>query len=463
MSVLKSSNSKKIIECIQHGVIITDLKGRVTYCNSAAVKIFGYKNGQIKGEYIRKLYGDEDNIPFRNVVKSCISGESVKGKWHGIRKDRVKIWLDVRAKMVENAEGIPGCVISIVEIEKLIHTEEELKKSKALSHNIFETSTDAIITFDKEGKILSSNKALRQLFGYEKEELKGQSLDLLLLTPFNDGLENRFFDSGLSDENSMTGESKEIRGKNKKGEFFPTELTISKVDWEGKEIFTGIIRNLTARRNLERRIIESGQEERRKIGRDLHDGLGQMLTGTRMLAENLAKKMKIKGVDAAQDVEEIAMMIREADEFARTLARGLVQVDIEKKGLSVALQDLCNRTEKLTGVLCKFYDFEDAEVNDHNLALHLYRIAQEAINNAIKHGKPGKVFVRLSNNEHQTSLTVIDDGAGFSDEKKPAEGSGIEIMKHRARVMGGVFEITRTLDELTQIRCVIPNNLQHFE
>ncbi len=463
MSVLTSTDSNKIIECIQHGVIITDLKGRISYTNSAANKIFGYGKDQIRGKYIRKLYGDEDTTPFLDVVKICLHGDSVKGKWHGLKSNGTKIWLDVRTKLVDNVEGFPGCVISIVEIEKLIHTEEELKKSKALSHNIFETSTDAIITFDNEGKILSSNRALRQLFGYDKEELKGQSLNLLLLTPFNDGLENNFFDSDLTDGESMTGQSREIRGKNKKGVLFPIELTISKVDWGGKEIFTGIIRNLTARRNLERRIIESGQEERRKIGRDLHDGLGQMLTGTRMLAENLAKKLKIKGVEAARDVEEIALMIQEADEFARTLARGLVQVDIEKKGLSVALQDLCNRTEKLTGVSCKFYDFEDAEVNDHNLALHLYRVAQEAINNAIRHGKPEKVHVRLSNNEHHTALSVVDDGIGFPEEKKTNEGSGIEIMKHRARVMGGVFEITRTLDGLTQIRCVIPNNLQHFE
>lgn len=463
MSVLTSTDSKIIIECIQHGVIITDLKGRITYSNSAANKIFGYGRDQVKGKYIRKLYGDEDITPFLNVVKTCLGGESVKGKWHGIKSNGTKVWLDVRAKMVEDVNGFPGCVISIVEIEKLIHAEEQLKKSRALSHNIFEASTDAIITFDKEGKILSSNRAIQKLFGYEKKELKGQSLNLLFLTPFNEGVEHSFFDSDQNEEKNMTGQTKEIRGKSKKGELFPIELTISKVDWGGKKIFTGIIRNLTARRNLERRIIESGQEERRKIGRDLHDGLGQMLTGTRMLAENLAKKLKIKGVEAAEDVEEIAMMIQEADEFARTLARGLVQVDIEKKGLSVALQDLCNRTEKLTGVSCKFYDFEDAEVNDHNLALHLYRIAQEAINNAIRHGKPEKVQVRLSNNEHHTALSVVDDGLGFTEEKKSNEGSGIEIMKYRARVMGGVFEITRTLDGLTQIRCVIPNNLQHFE
>jgi len=463
MSFPTITDSKKIIECIQHGVIITDLKGRISYSNSAADKIFGFKCNQLRGKYIRDLYGDEDIAPFKNVVKACIRGESVRGKWHGIKNDGEKVWLDVRAKMVENVDEFPVCVISIVEIERLIQTEEKLKEVKALSQNVFECSTDAIITFDRNGKILSSNRAVRRLFGYEKTELEGQPLTFLLRPQFNEDFESKLLGLDLSVNKNMTGQIKEIRGRNKKGELFPVEITVSKVAWKNKEIYTGIIRNLTARRNLERRIIESGQEERRKIGRDMHDGLGQMLTGTRMLAENLAKKLKMDGSKAAEDVEEIAMMIREADEFARTLARGLVQVDIEKKGLSVALQELCKRTQKLTGVSCEFYDFEDAEVYDHNLALHLYRIAQEAINNAIRHGKPDSVKVRLSNNEHHTALSVVDDGIGFSDDVKIREGSGIEIMKYRARVMGGVFEITRTPDELTHIRCIIPNNLQHFE
>jgi len=463
MSFSTLTDSKKIIDCIQHGVIITDMKGRISYSNSAADKIFGFKQDQLRGKYIRDLYGDEDISPFKKVVKTCVSGEAVRGKWHGLKKDGEKVWLDVRARMIEEEDEMPACVISVVEIEKLIQTEEKLKEVKALSENVFESSTDAIITFDKKGNILSSNRALRDLLGYKKEELEGQALNFLLLSQINEDEENKLPGLDLSVDKNVIGKSKEMRGRNKNGELFPIEIIVSRVAWRDREIFTGIIRDLTARRNLERRIIQSGQDERRKIGRDLHDGLGQMLTGTRMLTENLAKKLKIEGSKAAEDVEEIAMMIREADEFARTLSRGLVQVDIEKKGLSVALQELCERSEKLTGVSCEFYDFEDAEVYDHNLALHLYRIAQEAINNAIRHGNPDSVKVRLSNNEHHTALSIVDDGTGFSEERKPKEGSGIEIMKYRARVMGGIFEIMRTTDELTQIRCIIPNNMQHFE
>ena len=462
MSLLTYTSYKKIIECIQHGVIITDLNGHITYSNSASQKIFGYNRKQLRGKNIRSLYGDEDVSAFKYVVLSCLRGESVRGKWHGLKSDGRKVWLDVRANILFNNSHKSGCVISLVEIEKHIKTENKLKRNEALAHTIFNASSDAIITFDESGTILKSNFRAEDLFGYIKEEIEGESFLLLLSFPFSDQIEEQLGKSVHPDVSTIAGESREYQGKSSDGKVFPIEFTVNEVEWEGTRFFTGIIRDLSARRNLERRILESGQEERRKIGIDLHDGLGQMLTGTRMLAENLAKKLKIRGAKCSDEVDEIAKMIQEADEFARKLARGLVQVDIEKKGLSVALQELCKRTEKLTGIACVFYDCENAEVYDHNLALHLYRIAQEAINNAIKHGKPDIIQVRLSNNKHHTALSVEDDGIGFSVENESADGSGIEIMKHRARVMGGVFEISRTDDGLTKIRCIVPNNMQHF-
>ena len=462
MSLLTYTDSKKIIECIQHGVIITDLDGRINFSNSAVQKIFGFSHNQLRGRFIRSLYGDEDITPFRYVVISCLRGKSVTGKWHGLKNDGTKVWLDVRAKMFRDEDNKARCVISFIEIEELIETENQLKRNEALSHTIFNASSDAIITFDESGKIFNSNRRAEELFGFKKEEIEGQSFLMLLSSPFRDQIENLLNKSKMPDVVSIIGKSKDYQGKSADGRVFPIELTVNEVEWEGTRFFTGLIRDLTARRNLERRIMESGQEERRKIGRDLHDGLGQMLTGTRMLAENLAKRLKMNGVDGSEDIEEIAMVIREADEFARKLAKGLVQVDIEKKGLSVALHELCTQTEKLTGVKCDYTDFEDARVHDHNLALHLYRIAQEAINNAVKHGKPDTIRVRLSNNGHHTALSIMDDGTGFSDEQKPMDGSGIEIMKHRALVMGGVLEISIIPEELTQVRCIIPNNLEHF-
>ncbi len=463
MTFLTDLNSSEVLECIQHGVIITDLKGRVIYCNSATEQIFGYSEDEIVSEHIRMLYGDEDFTPFRELIQNCIYGSSVRGNWHGKKKNGDKVWLDVRAKMIEREGSDSVCLISLVEIEKLIHTEQRLKRNEALSHAIFNASTDAIITFNESGKILSCNRAALTLFGYQKKELIKKPVHILFSSPFSEQMEGNVAKSTPIELKGIIGRSSEIQGKNRDQKVFPLELNVTEVEWEGAKIYTGIIRDLSARRNLERRILESGQEERRNIGRELHDGLGQMLTGIRMLSENLAKKLKIKNVEGADEVGDIATMISEADEFARTLARGLVQVDLEKKGLSVALQNICKQTEKLTGVSCEFYDLDDAEVKNHSLGLHLYRIAQEAINNAIKHGDPDYIRVRLSNNEYHTALSIFDNGVGFPDRPEDDCGSGIEIMKHRARIMGGVLEISRTTDGFTQVRCIIPNNLQHFD
>ncbi len=457
-------NNSDVLETIQHGVIITDVRGGIVYWNLANQKIFGYPADEIIGKHLQVLYGDEENMPFKEIMRRCIEGDAVHGKWHGLKKNGEKVWLDIRANILKKSDqSTIGCVITVCEIEKLVQTEELLNKNKALSEAIYNASDNAIITIDENGLILSCNRGTEKLFGYGKEELVGQPVNTLMPFPYSedhDGFLKNYLFSGIK---KVIGKNREVQGRTKKGKIFSIEIAVSEVKWKGQRLFTGIIRDLTFRRQMERKILEIGQEERRKIGRDLHDGLGQMLTGIRMLSENLARKLRVNGLPAADEVEEIAEMIREADEFARTLSRGLVQVDLESKGLSVALQNLCNRTEKLTGVQCTYLDLESADVKNHNMALHLYRIGQEAISNAVKHGKPGEIKVRLSCNEYHTSLTVIDDGVGFSSEPNPRLGTGIEIMKHRAGMMGGVLEIARTLDNYTQVRCIVPNNLNHFE
>jgi two-component system, LuxR family, sensor kinase FixL len=457
-------NNSDVLETIQHGVIITDVRGGIVYWNLANQQIFGYSADEIIGKHLQVLYGDEENMPFKEIMHRCIEGDAVQGKWHGLKNNGEKVWLDIRAKILKKSDqSTIGCVITVSEIEKLVQAEELLNKNKALSEAIYNASDNAIITIDENGYILSCNRGTEKLFGYGKEELIGRSINILMPFPYSEDHNGFIKNYLLSGVKKVIGKSREIQGRTKKGKIFPIELTVSEVEWKGNRLFTGIIRDLTFRRQMERKILETGQEERRKIGRDLHDGLGQMLTGIRMLSENLARKLRVNGLPAADEVEEIAELIREADEFARTLSRGLVQVDLESKGLSVALQNLCNRTEKLTGVHCFYFDLENTDVKNHNMALHLYRIGQEAISNAVRHGKPDEIKVRLSSNEYHTSLTVMDDGDGFSNEPNPRLGTGIEIMKHRAGIMGGVLEIARTLDNLTQVRCIVPNNLNHFE
>ncbi len=382
-------------------------------------------------------------------------GKALKRMTVNLRESSQKI----RALLDETRNQNQALLNRHKELEQL---NASLEEARARSQAILETSPDAIITIDEEGSILSFNKGACQIFGYEEEEVRGRNVKMLMPFPYNENHDEYMQRYLFTGEKRIIGSEREAQGLKKDGTVFPITLTISEVRWGDNRIFAGIIRDLSQRRELERRILEVGNEERRKIGRELHDGLGQALTGIRMMAESLARKLNANGVPGADEVKEIAEMLKETDEFARTLSRGMVQVDIEKKGLSVALKNLCGRTEKLTGIDCIYIENGNVEVKNHTMALHLYRIVQESVNNAVKHGSASAIQVRLSSNREHTSLVVNDDGFGFDPEITEERGMGIQIMKHRAASMGGVLEIARTEEQQTQIRCIVPNNFQQF-
>ncbi len=459
-----TNQAENILENILHGVIVTDTRGRILFWNKADQEMFGYTEQEMLNRPINVLLEKDSKIPFKKILRKCSLSESVIGRWHGIRKDGSLVWLEVRAKLVKSENSNPDyCVITLSDIDKLKNTENRLDKNQAVYEVILEDISDAIFTSDEKGGILSVNRAVSEMFGYEKNELVGKNLKRLMPFPFNESRDD-FMESTLpAGSKKIIGIDREIYGLRKDDAVFPIEVVISEIRLEGDRIFAGVVRDLSTRRALERKLIEIGNDERQRIGRNLHDGLGQMLTGIRMLSENLARKLNANALPCADDVQEIAEMIHEADEMVRSIARDMVQVDFEKSGLQVALDNLCKKTTKLTGVNCELMVTETVEIDDHSMALHLYRIIQEAINNAVKHGKADRVVVRLSRNDHHISITVDDDGVGFCKDSEMGDGVGIQIMKHRAAIMDGILEIHRIDESVTRIRCIVPNNHQGFK
>lgn len=456
-------NRLDLLESILHGVLMTDLQGHIIYWNKACEEIFGYSEEEILGKPVRMLYDDSNAITFKEVLARSIKRNFVVGRWHGRHRDGSLIWLDIRSKVLNDDDGNQDvCVLSVCDIEKLKTAESELKENRALAEAVLDASVDAIITINEHGKILSFNRAASKMFGYDEEEVIGKNVKILMPFPHNEN-HDKYINNYLSTgEKKIIGKGREVQGLKKEGTVFPIELAVSKVRWEGNRIFAGIIKDLSVRHDLEKRILEFGNEERRRIGRDLHDGLGQMLTGIRMISENLARKLKANGVPGADEVQEISSMIKEADEYTRTLSRDMIQVDLEKNGLSVALQNTCERVEKMTGIACEYIESGDIEIENHTLALHLYRIVQEGLNNVIKHANAKNIQVRFSKNNQHISLIIDDDGRGFDINEAQFQGSGIQIMKYRAGIMGGILEIARTEENKTRIRCIIPNNLEQF-
>ncbi|MDB6037393.1 MAG: multi-sensor signal transduction histidine kinase [Verrucomicrobiales bacterium] len=215
--------------------------------------------------------------------------------------------------------------------------------------------------------------------------------------------------------------------------------------------------DITDIKRLEREIQQISEQEKRRIGQDLHDGLGQWLTGIACMVKTMEQKLANKGLPEANDAKTITKMVNETIAQARDLARGLCPVELETNGLQAALQELTTRVEKLFSVNCELKAPQFVRVYDNAAAIHLYRIAQEAINNSMKHGKAKKITVDLAAMNAQVILTVKDDGCGLPKGVGKARGMGLRVMNYRAGMIGANVTIESPPEGGTVVRCVVEN------
>ncbi len=337
--------------------------------------------------------------------------------------------------------------------------EKALRESEAKARAILDTTVEGIITIDARGRIESFNNAAEDIFGYDAEEVKGENVKILMPSPYreeHDGYIRSYHETG---RRRIIGIGREVTGQRKDGSTFPMELAVSEADLGDRQIFTGIVRDISERRNLEKEILKVSEQERRRIGQDLHDGLGQMLTGIGLLGQNLTRQLEKEDHQLASDAEEITSLVKEADQYARDLSRGLTPVDLEPSGLTQALQRLADNAIRLFDVDCTFKEVETVLVHDSTTATHLYRIAQEAVSNAVRHGNANRIIITLAVGENQIRLRIRDDGRGFDPEEVDGPGKGVHIMNYRARIIGGTLEINSDLGTGTVVTCTLPRNI----
>jgi signal transduction histidine kinase len=208
---------------------------------------------------------------------------------------------------------------------------------------------------------------------------------------------------------------------------------------------------------LEQEIINISEAERRRIGQDLHDGLCQYLAALSCAATSLRDDLnKLKLTEEAKAADELARLLQDAVVQTRDLARGLVPVHVEEDGLVVAMEGLAHSVTRLHSINCTFEAKGVALKYHETAAMHLYRIAQEAINNATKHGKARNINISLNATKAVTTLRIADDGAGISRTVAPNRGMGINIMGYRARLTGGQLKIEEPERGGTVVLCTTP-------
>ena len=207
------------------------------------------------------------------------------------------------------------------------------------------------------------------------------------------------------------------------------------------------------RHRLEREILDISEREQRRIGRELHDSLGQQLTGIAIMAKVLERKLERQALAEASDAKEIASLVNQAIDETRQLSRGLHPVALDEDGLRSALQALAANTCNLFHISCVFRCDRPVPVKDASAAVHLYRIAQEAITNAVRHAGTRNVLIELDSQNQQAALTITNDGKDFPDVLPPHDGIGLQVMHHRAEMIGGVLKVERGPLGGTRVTC----------
>ncbi len=220
----------------------------------------------------------------------------------------------------------------------------------------------------------------------------------------------------------------------------------------------GIVRDVTQRKRLEGEILEISGREQRRIGQDLHDSLCQHLAGIGFMGKVLEKKIHVQQKLTTNDIGEIIELIDQAITMTRGFARGLNPVRLEADGFVFALSELAANVTRLFGITCRLEYTTMILIDDNSMATHLYRIVQEALNNAIKHGKADTVTIMLRQDGHTCVMTVQDNGTGIGNPAQPGHGLGLNIMQYRASMIGAVLDIRNAELGGTILTCSFSNS-----
>jgi len=441
-----------IVESSQDAIISRNLDGVITSWNAGAEKLFGCSAEEMIGQPILRLIPAGRQPEEATILERLRRGERVEQyETACLAKDRRPVAVSFSISSVRDATGaIIGTSTIARDITERKRAVAALRESEERYRRLVEVSPEGIFILRNHRLAFANRAGLRLFRATCPDQVIGKSLFTFVLPDYRALMRRRLRQVLELGRTALILEEKIVRLD---GTVCDVEMAASPFPDQGGVSIQVVMHDIGETKLLERGILRAIEQEQKRLGRDLHDGLCQWLTAAKFKATLLEHKLVRKSLAEASDARALEGQLNKAIEQAHGLAHGLNPVKLVARGLMAALEELAAGVESAFQLRCVCHFPQPVPVRDHIMANHLYRIAQEATQNAVQHGKAKNIRIGLKERGGCIVLTVTDDGVGFPRKVKRKAGMGLQNMQARAAIVGAVLEIRPRKQGGTLVTC----------
>jgi len=423
--------------------------------------VFGYDREEILNddEFWKKHIHEKDRERVLLTMKQA--EESEESEWNEsyrfMHSEGNFKYVDDSASIIRDEDGEIVRIIGAM-VDKTIEREAEkvLKQSMDQYRLLFEQSPIPMWIYDLDTyRFLEVNDAAISKYGYTKDEFYNMTL-----FDIRSDEDSPYFKRNLLKTKNSASSFVEAKHLTKDGKEMIIEISASNIIYKGEKQRLIVANDITRQRRAEetklRALVEGEEKERRRVAKELHDGLGQYLSAVNMNFESLAEEIQTFNRDEKEQFIHGLALLKRAMQETRTISQNLMPKAIEDYGLALAVESLIDDLEKNTKIEFHYYQNIKDLLIPYNIQINLYRIIQEAVNNAIRHSECQKIHIQLVESENDIILSIEDNGVGFVPDEAAESGLGLQSMETRASAVSGKFDISSRTGNGTIITVIVP-------